>query len=167
MFLRVLDLQKEITVVTHDSVLPKEDVDNSHVLLPGVVVLVLKEDRVMSIKCEEWGFDHLWLCDQKAVLVPLSHRTGQGGDVGRSWVGCIQVGLSHLCLLQSFKHKLWHVDNASWCHYLILRQRIVLLSQTSLNHIFGRGPLSSEQRGLRFRFRESHGLEPIQCDGMF
>ena len=44
---------KEITVLTHDSVLAKEDVDNSHVLLPGVVVLVLKEDRVMSIKCED------------------------------------------------------------------------------------------------------------------
>ena len=45
MFLRVLDLQKEITVVTHDSVLPKEDVDNSHVLLPGVVVVVLQVYR--------------------------------------------------------------------------------------------------------------------------
>ena len=78
---RVLDLKKEITVLTHDSVLPKEDVDNSHVLLPGVVVVVLEEERVIY---KVQGFNHLWLCNQKAVLVSFSHRTGQGGDVGRS-----------------------------------------------------------------------------------
>ena len=41
------------------------------------------------------------------------------------------------------------------------KKKNVLLSPTSLNHIFGRGPLSSEQRGLRLRFLESHGLESV------
>ena len=40
-FSGALDLKKEITDLTHDSVLAKEDVDNSHVLLPSVVVVIL------------------------------------------------------------------------------------------------------------------------------
>ena len=80
-------------LLTHNCVLPKEDVDNSNVLLPSVVELILDWNKCHKICSSRF---YRWLGDKQLVLVPSPHRVGQGWDVGGDWAVIGFVSLFHL-----------------------------------------------------------------------
>ena len=80
-------------LLTHNSALAKEDVDNGNVLLPGVVELLLLEINVNNVCSSRF---YRWLGDKQLVLVPPPHRGGQGWDVGGKWAARSFVSLFHL-----------------------------------------------------------------------
>ena len=64
---------------THDSFLAEKDVDNSNVLLPRIVDVLLSG-----------------LCDKYVIPVLSPHRAGHCRNVGWAWFHCAVVGLLHL-----------------------------------------------------------------------
>ena len=70
---------------THDSFLAEKDVDNSNVLLPRIVEVLLSG-----------------LCDKYVIPVLPPHRAGQGRDVGWIRIHCAVVGLLHLDTAMKF-----------------------------------------------------------------
>ena len=63
-----------IWLPTHDSLFAKEDIDNSDVLLPGVVEVLLYTPK-SGIKIS--GKAHCVLGDKQVVLVPPPHWADQ------------------------------------------------------------------------------------------
>ena len=75
---QIIDWKSHKEMFTHNSVLAKEDVDNSNVLLPSVVEVVLKNQTFCSSRF------YRWLSDKQLVLVPSPHGVDQACNVGRN-----------------------------------------------------------------------------------
>ena len=125
-------------IFTHDSVLAKEDVDNSNVLLPSIVEVILEIGVGQTFCCSRL---YRWLGEKQIILVPSPHRVGQGWDVGGNWAVGYFVSLFHLEWdLKIIGHRRWS---------------LITLSVQSA----GSSPAFSMQRGFRLRLRESHCLK--------
>ena len=125
-------------LLTHNSALAKENVDNSNVLLPSVVELILEWNKRQTFCSSKF---YRWLGDKQLVLVPSPHRGGQGWDVGGKWAARSFVSLFHLEWdLKIIRYKKWSLFTLSV-------------------HRAGSDPAFNMQRGFRFRFRESHFLK--------
>ena len=123
--------------ITHDSILAEEDVNDSNILLPSIVELIL-EIKVEDICC--WRL-YRWLSDKQIVLVPLPHWVGQGWDVGGNWAVQGSVNLFHLE---------WDLK--------VTNYKICSLVTLSVQRA-GNSSAFSMQRGFRLRLRESHCLK--------
>ena len=123
--------------ITHDSILAEEDVNDSNILLPSIVELVL-EIKVEDICC--WRL-YRWLSDKQIVLVPLPHWVCQCWDVGGNWAVQGSVNLFHLeWELKVTNYKIWS------CVTLSVQRA-------------GNSSAFSMQSGFRLRLRESHCLK--------